>query len=131
MPPFNYYQHQALRAEDAIRLILLDAAADIEAPLSCSPIQRPRSARHVEYFAISYTWGVPELTHTLEVKHDDDDTSHLRITSNVDDLLRHLRAAGDPYYLWIDAICLNQDDAIEKARQIPMMGRIFEEAEGV
>ncbi|KAL8399717.1 hypothetical protein RB594_000208 [Gaeumannomyces avenae] len=131
MPPFNHYQHQALCAEDAIRLILLDATADIEAPLSCSLIQRPRSARHVEYFAISYAWGVPELTHTLEIKHDDDDTSYLRITSNVDDLLRHFRSADDSYYLWIDAICLNQDDAIEKARQIPMMGRIFEEAEGV
>ena len=31
-------------------------------------------------------------------------------------------------YLWIDAICLNQTDKDEKAQQIPVMGRIYEEA---
>jgi hypothetical protein len=33
--------------------------------------------------------------------------------------------------MWIDAICLNQDDETEKAQQIPMMGRIYEEAKGI
>ncbi len=131
MPPFNHYQYQALCAEDTIRLIVLDVATDNEAPLSCSLVQRPRSSRHVEYFAISYAWGVPEFTRTLEVRHDGDDTSYLRITSNVDALLRHLRTPNDPRYLWIDAICLNQDDETEKALQIPMMGRIYEEAKGI
>ncbi len=131
MPPFNHYQYQALCAEDAIRLVVLDVATDKEAPLSCSLIQHPRSARHVEYFAISYAWGEPEFTQTLEVRHDGDDTSYLRITSNVDALLRHLRTPNHPRCLWIDAICLNQDDEIEKAQQVPMMGRIYEEAKGV
>ncbi|KLU90417.1 hypothetical protein MAPG_10271 [Magnaporthiopsis poae ATCC 64411] len=132
MPPFNHYQYQALCVEDAIRLVVLDAATDNEAPLSCSLIQRPRSARHIEYFAISYAWGVPEFTRTLEIRHDDgDDTSYLRITSNVEALLRHFRTPDNPCYLWIDAICLNQDDETEKAQQIPMMGRIYEEAKGV
>jgi hypothetical protein len=33
-----------------------------------------------------------------------------------------------PKYLWIEAICLNQADKDEKAQQIPIMGRIYEEA---
>ncbi|KAK3898930.1 heterokaryon incompatibility protein-domain-containing protein [Staphylotrichum tortipilum] len=131
MPPFNHYQYQALCAEDAIRLVVLDVATDEEAPLSCSLIQRPRSARHIEYFAISYTVGEREFTRTLEVIHDGDDTSYLRITSNVDALLRHLRTLNRARYLWIDAICLNQDDEIEKAQQVPKMGRIYEDAKGV
>lgn len=131
MPPFNHYQYQALCVEDSIRLVVLDVATNNKAPLSCSLIQRPRSARHVEYFAISYAWGAPEFTRTLEIRHDGDDTSYLRITSNLDALLRHFRTPGNPRYLWIDAICLNQDDETEKAQQIPMMGRIYEEAKGI
>jgi hypothetical protein len=31
-------------------------------------------------------------------------------------------------YLWIDAICINQANKDEKAQQIPLKGRIYEEA---
>lgn len=37
----------------------------------------------------------------------------------------------DLQHLWIDAICLNQDDATEKAHQVPIMGRIYKNAKGV
>lgn len=131
MPPFNNYQYEALCAEDAIRVVVLDAATDEAVPLTCSLMQYPRSARAVEYYAVSYVWGKPEFTQSLEVRHDGDDTSYLRITPSVDVLLRHLRTLSDSCYLWIDAICLNQNDEAEKAQQIPMMGRIYEEAKGV
>ena len=131
MPPFNEYHHQALRSEDAVRLILLDAAADEEAPLSCSLIQHCPSERHLDYYAISYAWGTQQFTRNLEIRYDGDDTSYLRITSNVDTVLRRFRAPVKPRYLWIDAVCLNQDDELEKAQQIPIMGLIYELARDV
>jgi hypothetical protein len=70
------------------------------------------------------------LSQTIEIRHDDD-FSYLRITPNVDALLRGLRAFNKPRYLWIDAICLNQDDETEKAQQIPKMRLIFGEAKEV
>ncbi|KAL6887112.1 heterokaryon incompatibility domain-containing protein [Trichoderma evansii] len=127
MPIFNKYHYEPLCAEDAIRLIVLNAAAGRTAPLSCSLIQCRRSAPMINYNAISYAWGKPEFSRSLEIRCDGD-TSYLRITPNVDALLRRIRASNKLRYLWIDAICLNQDDEVEKAEQIPLMGRIYEEA---
>ncbi|KAI1778067.1 HET-domain-containing protein [Hypoxylon cercidicola] len=131
MPVFNEYHYEPLCAEDEVRLVVLDPATREQDPLSCSIIQSRRPARDPDYFAISYAWGEPVFSRNLEIRCDDDDISYLRITPNVDVLLRRLRALDIRHGLWIDAICLNQADEIEKAQQIPVMGPIFDEAKGV
>ncbi|KAI0444708.1 HET-domain-containing protein [Xylaria telfairii] len=130
MPIFNKYLYEPLGAEDGVRLIALYPATNDEDPLSCSIIQCRRSEQIAEYSAISYAWGDPEFSRNLEIRCDGD-TSYMRITFNVDCLLRRLRAFHVTEYLWIDAICLNQADEGEKAQQIPVMGRIFGEAKVV
>ncbi|KAK5992299.1 Heterokaryon incompatibility 6-like protein [Cladobotryum mycophilum] len=130
MPLFNQYYYEPLYADDAIRLIVLGPATKTTTPLSCSIIQQRLTAPTVSYSAVSYAWGKRELLRNLELKCDGD-TSYLRITPNVDTLLRHLRARKLPRHLWIDAVCLNQDDEEEKAQQIPIMRRIYEEANEV
>ncbi|KAH7131235.1 heterokaryon incompatibility protein-domain-containing protein, partial [Dactylonectria macrodidyma] len=127
MPLFNAYRYEPLQAEDAIRLISLDPAADDTTPPSCSIIQRQHSTQNFKYHAVSYAWGKREFSRTLEIRCDGD-TSYLRITHNVDALLRRLRRRKKRRYLWVDAICLDQNDETEKTQQIPVMGRIFEEA---
>lgn len=42
-----------------------------------------------------------------------------------------LRKQSTTRYLWIDAICLNQEDDIEKSEQIPLMGQIYSQARKV
>lgn len=59
------------------------------------------------------------------------DDTYLRITPNVDSLLRAFRKAQEPVYLWIDAIFLNQGDDAEKAHQVPLMGEIYTMAKRV
>lgn len=66
----------------------------------------------------------------LEIEHDGD-TPYIRITINVDTLLRFLRSRTKLNRLCIDAICLNQDDDAEKAQQIPLMGCIYGRAQQV
>ncbi|KAI1396117.1 heterokaryon incompatibility protein-domain-containing protein [Hypoxylon fuscum] len=46
-------------------------------------------------------------------------------------MLRYLRPSMSPMYLWVDAICLNQQDSAEKSSQIPLMGAIYEQASKV
>jgi hypothetical protein len=46
-------------------------------------------------------------------------------------MLRHLRKREKQRFLWIDAICINQNDNKEKACQVQLMGEIYQQAENV
>lgn len=130
------YQYEPLIAEDAVRMLVLEPADDFKSPLRCSIVQRRRdsqslSASGCEYSAVSYTWGNNAFSHQLFVRHDAQSRHCLHITASVDSLLRHLRVPYKPRTLWIDAVCLNQQDETEKTQQIPLMGRIYSDAKRV
>ncbi len=76
------------------------------------------------YDAVSYCWGDDVTPGTIQVNG-----YVLQIRKG---LLGFLKASLDrrpPLRpLWIDAICLNQDDGAEKADQIPLMGQIYKNA---
>ncbi|KAK8066857.1 heterokaryon incompatibility protein-domain-containing protein [Apiospora hydei] len=126
----NAYQYEPLSDDDEIRIIALDPATVIDMPLSCSILHRRRSYPTTKYSAVSYAWGIPEYTGSLEIIHGRG-SSLFTITTTVDTMLRYLRLPGETRYLWIDAICLNQNDQIEKAHQVPQMGSIYKRAEDV
>ncbi|CAG9985131.1 unnamed protein product [Clonostachys byssicola] len=131
MPVFNTYVHKPLSAPNAIRLIKLNPSVDSDSQLTCQIFEHQLSEKHVEYSAVSYTWGAQKLYQSLEIRSDDNDVSYLRTTAVVDALLRQFRAPTKPRYLWIDAICLNQNDETEKSAQVPMMGEVFQDAKAV
>ncbi|PMD52489.1 uncharacterized protein K444DRAFT_511689, partial [Hyaloscypha bicolor E] len=75
------------------------------------------------YRALSYVWGTDERTHSLSTP---DGT--FWITSSLDTALRRLRHKNDAVVLWVDAICINQQDNAEKSRQIRLLPKIFQQA---
>jgi len=152
MPVFNKFHYSPLMSRDSIRLIILDPAANDQAHLSCSLIQVLPGDESVPYHAISYVWGEQDIfsPQPLEIHYCDDnddseedaksETSYLRITPNVDTVLRRFRSptsattttgTQSQVVIWLDAICLNQTDPIEKSQQVPRMGEIYAKAEGV
>ena len=78
----------------------------------------------VLYEAVSYCWGDPVFTHSLEC----DEGHLLYITPNVNALLRRLRKSTHPRYIWIDSICIDQANEEEKHVQIGLMGDIYRRA---
>lgn len=52
----------------------------------------------------------------------------LDVAANLHAALRRLRLAEVTRWLWVDALCINQLDEDEKARQINIMGLIFSRA---
>jgi hypothetical protein len=42
--------------------------------------------------------------------------------------LRHLREPTEPLRLWIDALCINQDDIQERTEHVKVMGSIYQNA---
>lgn len=72
------------------------------------------------YEALSYVWGPPVFDHSIVC---DDHT--LNITRSLYDILVLLQRANTGHLLWIDQICINQGDVIERARQVRLMGDIY------
>ncbi|KIM92911.1 hypothetical protein OIDMADRAFT_83786, partial [Oidiodendron maius Zn] len=75
---------------------------------------------HNSYEAVSYCWGNPD--DLLEI---DCNGKRLKIPSNLGAALRVLRLEDRSRYLWADAICINQSDPLDKAKQVPLMRSIY------
>ena len=121
------HQYSTLLYADSIRLLkLLPASNDADdCVLSCG-LEDCRLSDDPSYEALSYTWGqpiFPEILHT--------DNGVLKITENLALALRRLRFKERVRYLWIDAVCINQNDATDKSRQVAMMGSIYKSARRV
>jgi hypothetical protein len=115
----NSSTYSPLEGHGTIRLLTLDSVYD--STISCSLTtasldDRPR------YKALSYTWGTPMAIHTIYVNGFPS-----QITEN---LYRFLLIAGmcEPDSLWIDQICINQQNVAEKNHQVSMMGKIYQGA---
>ncbi|KZL71781.1 ankyrin and het domain protein [Colletotrichum incanum] len=100
------------------------------------------------YHCLSYTWGsgIPQQE-TAAVESDEekqtcwfvnyspqDDKRHgarIPITPNLQEFLDEFRRRGleDVHYLWIDALCINQDNLTERRDQVALMGRIYSSCE--
>ena len=72
------------------------------------------------YSALSYTWGTSARSHVLEC-----DNGVLPITQNLHNALRRLRHATETRTFWVDAVCINQADILERNAQIGLMKEIF------
>ncbi|KAF1848166.1 HET-domain-containing protein [Cucurbitaria berberidis CBS 394.84] len=83
------------------------------------------------YEALSYVWGSKDNTVQVLVQSQLLDQGFIPITRNLDVALRHLRHRHESRLVWIDALCINQSNKVEKGSQVGMMGRIFSLARSV
>ncbi|PMD25594.1 HET-domain-containing protein, partial [Hyaloscypha hepaticicola] len=120
------YAYTPLQGANSIRLLQLESGS-YSAPLKAR-LASSRLEDHC-YEALSYVWGEPDLSEVLLV-----DDKEFKISKNLHTILLHLRYLERircVRTLWIDAICINQEDVIEKGQQVGFMGRIYEEADDV
>ena len=80
-------------------------------------------SRICTYEALSYSWGWPERDYEIRCGG-----KSIKIPPSLADALQHLRSATESRILWCDALCINQDDADEKASQVRNMFIIFKSA---
>jgi hypothetical protein len=118
------FSYKPLTEPDAIRLIVLQSALHDNEKVQCSLIHTTLSECENDIFdhytALSYVWGDPTDLQTVLINE-----SPFRVTVNLYSALRDLRDSTKTLRLWADAICINQDDEIEKGLQVAMMGRIY------
>ena len=115
-----------LKQPDSFRLVMLRAGRDDE-QLSCSLRETSHSAFQGYYAALSYAWGITELTEYVTCNGYD-----VLITKNLHSALRRLRQPERDVWVWCDALCIKQGDdpasLLERAEQLPLMGSIFSSA---
>ncbi|KAI0881513.1 HET-domain-containing protein [Annulohypoxylon maeteangense] len=75
------------------------------------------------YEAISYVWG-----DTRDKVNIICNGKPLIISANLDAVLRHFRFPSDKRTLWVDAVCINQNDDEERGRQVGRMKDIYSKA---
>lgn len=76
------------------------------------------------FSTLSYVWGSPDGKH--QFVHCG--PHQIPLLSNGYSALKALRKKLGAFTIWIDAICINQNDDNEKQRQIPLMGDIYSKA---
>src|SRR4051812_35088652 len=105
------YSYTPMADENSIRLLHLEPGSDgtpLKASLSIHDLDRQFS-----YDALSYVWGTPDLNKSHSINEQE-----LRITHNLHIILCYLRYPERVRILWIDAICINQQDGTEKGPQV-------------
>jgi hypothetical protein len=84
----------------------------------------------VSYTALSYCWGSQGFIKTTRatLTHWMTDLPWALLPKTIQDAIVVTHELG-LCYLWVDALCIVQDDEEEKSREISTMNRIFSEAE--
>lgn len=126
--PFQY-QYLPLQTDPPqIRLLTLWPGERPE-PLECDIAsftirnlieQKPEP---LKWEALSYFWGDYTKLRPLQIGD-----KILNITENLYVALEHLRLKDAPRHIWIDQICVNQKDLVERGWQVQQMDRIYKNA---
>lgn len=91
---------------------------------------------HPAYQALSYTWGNSIYIDDVQQRQNQNlgdleirlDGQPFLVARNLHEALLCLRHVHSPRYLWIDAICINQNDFEEKNHQVGLMKHIYTKA---
>jgi hypothetical protein len=115
-------------SQRSIRVLNIREARLPDAPIRCelSTVNLDDAVRP-KFSALSYVWG----------SIGDDSLSIicggiiLPVLPNLYSALQNLRQTLGDFTIWVDAICINQEDDGEKEHQIPLVGEIYTESEYV
>ncbi|KAL9039318.1 MAG: hypothetical protein Q9214_004928 [Letrouitia sp. 1 TL-2023] len=80
----------------------------------------------LSYYALSYVWGDEEVCEPMEYNG-----RIIKISKNLSLGLKALHKREGSQLLWVDAICISQDNDQERAAQVPLMGQIYASAQKV
>ena len=101
-----------------LRLLPAGSSEEIRCEFAVAPL------KYIEpYEAISYVWGDPTQQRRIVV-----DGKTLLVTVSAYDILHRRRSRFRARLVWIDRVCINQDDFAERAAQILMMTDIYRRA---
>jgi hypothetical protein len=153
----NSFYHYRRLDSNQVRLLVIKPAPNTPSdPLNTTLMtldDEQLKSKECTYAALSYNWGDSSADHTMIIQDDvksqpitslqdlvDGAMSHkglrskqLLIRPNLHEALKQLRRASKDkhLYIWVDAICINQNDEVEKQEQVMKMAQIYRGAKNV
>jgi Heterokaryon incompatibility protein (HET) len=121
-PQYHYYSLK--RKPPNFRLLSIQPGTNTS--LIKVIISTHRLSKAPEYEALSYVWGPPSLGGEPNLILVND--SPFEVTPNLLKALSGLRSESNVRLVWIDAICINQEDLEERSQQVQLMKQIYENA---
>ena len=111
---------------DSIRLLRLmpheNERADIQCELVEYSLQDSEQRTHL-YEALSYTWGGSDKPRSIYINKQ-----NLPVTVNLHTALSRLRDRCFERIIWVDAVCIDQENLEEKSNQVQLMAKIYSKA---
>ena len=74
---------------------------------------------------MSYCWGTPDDQVTIEINN-----VIFSVPTSSAAAIRRVRLPDDDRMIWIDAVCINQEDGVERAQQVSMKADIYSSSTG-
>ncbi|KAH7325599.1 heterokaryon incompatibility protein-domain-containing protein [Stachybotrys elegans] len=129
--PATSYVYRPLENTD-IRVVLVQPLTNRAGTIECRITQAPLES--LSFTALSYVWGDPKDTTEIIL-----DGERFSVTVNLAVYLREIAlgvASGQTTdslgtYWWIDALCIDQGNVIERNAQVQRIGSIYSQADQV
>jgi hypothetical protein len=118
------YAYQPFNNGQSIRILSLRPGTGDEAlrgELSFASVHNAPA-----YEALSYVWGDPNRCASIDLGGNP-----LALTQSLHDALTRLRHPDRPRVLWVDQVCINQADVVERSQQVKFMNEIYKNADHV
>lgn len=123
----SYQYRRLLNNGVSIRLLSLYPNRDSNHRIECELFHDDIDNKNRSpYEALSYTWGDASQTVNVQING-----CAFPVTVNLEAALRALRYADKPRVLWVDALCINQNDIKERGEQVRIIWDIFQAADCV
>ncbi|KAE9366756.1 HET-domain-containing protein, partial [Stipitochalara longipes BDJ] len=121
VPAEDQFPYQPLDTSKLeIRIIALHPGT-LADPICCSLIHiATKKGSKAVYAALSYTWGTPKAPKTIILNGEP-----VQVRENLWQALYHLRSEQQELRIWIDALCINQNDLQERSSQVSRMSAIY------
>ncbi|KAF3808548.1 Heterokaryon incompatibility protein 6 [Colletotrichum gloeosporioides] len=101
-----------------LRLLAGNEADGIHCELHATSLDSPD-----EYEALSYVWGSASDTRPITLQQ-----TAKNVTMNLEAALRHLRYPDRARMLWVDVLCIDQENVQERNQQVRWMSDIYSTA---
>ncbi|KAK5000577.1 hypothetical protein LTR66_000596 [Elasticomyces elasticus] len=120
-------------AKTQFRLLALESSTEFSADIRCHVFNRSRYCKP-GFEALTYRWAFLKDNTPVYVRvtayqgeEESDETPYLPwpVTRNLGQALRALRLPDRDRLLWVDALCINQKDNVERGQQVRFMAQNY------